>query len=297
MLAPTQDSLMSCFQRLGLEEDGGLAKQLVAHRLFSEVVEPPRMGRFTDLRLLGTGGMSRVYAARDPLHGGRDVALKVMRPAVSGGQARLVREARLAARLRHPNLVEVYELGVDPRGVFVVMELIEGPTFAAWLRAGTRDRAEILELLIGAGEALEAAHAEGVVHGDFKPCNLLIEQGERGRGRARVVDFGLARAYALTGTGRVSGTRGYVAPELLAGAEPGPRADIFAFCVTALEALVLSDGVHGALPRPVLRALLRGIETEPSARWASMAELLAELRAHLGHGPVRRWLAKTCGRG
>src|SRR5229473_831512 len=187
-----------------------------------EVAQEGRVGRYEIVRAIGAGGMGVVYAARDPkLH--RMVALKMLRPSGAGGatppelRERILREARAMARLSHPNVLAVYDVGELGDQVFLAMELVEGGTLTAWLRGGAgfardgpespggeagrpkvealvarRGWREVLEVFLAAARGLAAAHGAGLVHRDFKPDNVLFGSD----GRVRVTDFGLARAAA-----------------------------------------------------------------------------------------------------
>ena len=268
-----------------------------------------RLGRYVVEEPLGQGGMGMVYSARDPALG-RTVALKLLRPGLGGAEARarLVREARAMARLAHPNVLPLFELGTEDEQVFLAMERIEGPTLAAWLAERERPWREVLTLLLQAGEGLAAAHRAGLVHRDFKPGNVLVGAD----GRPRVTDFGLVCASGedggagtpepdgrLTQTGAAPGTPPYMSPEQHAGRAVDARGDQFSFCVTLYEAL---HGVRpfdsrarevGArwlrvkpvrdphLPRAVRRALDRGLSPRPEERFSSMDALLAALRLAL----------------
>ena len=217
-----------------------------------------RIGRFRVLDVIGQGGMGRVYAAYDPQLD-RRVALKVLlEPESSRGRPRLVREAHALAKLSHPNVVAVHEVGLVGQQCFVAMEHVRGMTLRQWLEENPRAQRNMkpaLELLLQAGRGLAAAHAAGIVHRDFTPRNVLIGAD----GRVRVADFGLAR-YArkaefpvdsppdaksrsgvptpdetLTRTGSVAGTLAYMAPEQLRGEAIDDKADQFAFCSVAWE--------------------------------------------------------------
>ena len=159
--------------------------------------EAPRpgqvIGRYQIQHRLGQGGVGAVYAAWDPQLG-RQVAVKLLRPDATGRAAekarlRLLREAQVIARLSHPHVITVYDVGVHRDEVFVVMELVDGGTLKTWLAAGRRSWRDILEVFLAAGRGLAAAHAAGLVHRDFKPDNVLLGKD----GRVRVADFGLAR--------------------------------------------------------------------------------------------------------
>src|SRR5689334_22389744 len=224
-------------------------------------------GRFKITRVLGEGGMGTVYVARD-MSLGREVAIKVHR---SGGALRLRREAVAMARLAHPNVVTVFEVGELAGRPFVVMEYVTGTTLRAWLAAEPRSVREILGAVIAAGEGLAAAHDAGLVHRDFKPENVLIGVD----GRARVGDFGLARgsksgenaaspqpqtlAADLTRDGAIVGTPAYMAPEQARGADVDARADQYAFCVVAWESLAGARPREGKLPARIRRVLERGL--------------------------------------
>ena len=244
------------------------ARAAIESKLFSGPPQPVRVGRYRVLGRIGSGGMGVVYRAHDP-ELARDVAVKVVNPETGAGhehaRARLVREARAMARLAHPNVIHVYDVGTVEDGVFIAMELVEGQSLAAWLAAEPRPWRQILELFVHAGRGLAAAHAAGVIHRDFKPHNVLVGTD----GRVRVGDFGLAggdaagptgphgavtepiepapdepaaldRASisgALTRTGMLLGTPKYMPPEQESGAPASARSDQFSFCVALYEAL------------------------------------------------------------
>ncbi|MBK8237804.1 MAG: serine/threonine protein kinase [Deltaproteobacteria bacterium] len=267
--------------------------------------------RFVLLRRLGAGGMGEVLLAYDP-ELDRKVAIKLMHRELgeANGDAGLLREARAAARLQHPNVVTIFDVGRAGDRLFVAMEYVEGRTLRAWLREQPRGRSEILLAFEQAGRGLVAAHDAGLVHRDFKPDNVLVGAD----GRVRVADFGIASLVASsdpsgsrTATAAVVGTPRYMAPEQYEGAEVDPRADQFAFCVSLWEALVgaapfvaasaaelaakLADGELASpprsLPRPLARALVRGLSVDPQRRFADMRELLDAL-AHVRTAPRRR---------
>lgn len=258
------------------------------------------LGRYVLLERLGAGGMGVVYAAYDP-ELERKVAVKLLRSdaadarAADEGQSRLLREAQAMARLSHPNVLPVFDVGVVGDRVFIAMELVEGCDARQWREAAARNWTQVLAVYLQAARGLSAAHAAGLVHRDFKPENVLVGAD----GRTRVTDFGLARAEAggpstlmgssslhsrVTQEGRVLGTPAYMAPEQWRGEPPDARADQFAFCVALWEALTGQrpfepDGAGGArrVPVRVRRALLRGLASSPEGRFASMAELVAAL--------------------
>ena len=231
------------------------------------------IGHFRIERELGRGGMGVVYEAFDPdLE--RKVAIKVVhdRAANSAAGARLLREAQAMARLAHPHVVAVHDVGTVDGQVFVVMELVAGDTLGKWLKT-PRSWREIVGALVQAGEGLAAAHAAGLVHRDFKPSNALVDHG----GRVRVGDFGLADGLANGSERVVAGTPGYMAPEQRDGEAVDARADQYAFAVTLREALqYVTKG-----PRRLRAAIARALQARPRDRFADMDELLDELRRTL----------------
>jgi tetratricopeptide (TPR) repeat protein/predicted Ser/Thr protein kinase len=258
------------------------------------------LGRYVVLETSGAGAMGVVYAAWDPqLH--RRVALKLLRPDPTSetqsepARSRLLREAQALARLSHPNVVTVHDVGTLDGEVFLAMEFVEGGTLRDWMQAGERAPREALALLRQAGEGLAAAHEAGLVHRDFKPDNVLVGSD----GRVRVTDFGLARAAAdetvaalprepthelqtlLTDTGALVGTPAYMAPEVRRGERADARSDLYSFAVTLHEALTgvrpRAGGRVRRMPARLERLIARGLADAPAARWPSMRALLAEL--------------------
>ncbi|MDB4966697.1 MAG: hypothetical protein JWN44_2386 [Myxococcales bacterium] len=214
------------------------------------------LGRYIVLGRLGGGGMGVVYSAYDP-ELDRKLAVKLLRPEVMADQSRLRREAQAMARLQHPNVIAVYDVGLFYDRVFVAMELVDGTTLARWLEEGQRSWAEVVEVFRQAGGGLAAAHAVGLVHRDFKLANVLIGHD----GRVRVVDFGLARSLGssseltdlpgltspasqsltlnetMTRTGALLGTPTYISPEQFRGEPADARSDQFSFSVALYRAL------------------------------------------------------------
>ncbi len=276
--------------------------------------ERARIGRFTVLRTLGEGGMGVVYAARDE-ELERVVAIKLLRDDggdSEGERRRLLREAKALARLSHPAVVTVHDVGVHEGHTFLAMELVDGETLDAWLRAGPgegRSWREVVSVYLGAGEGLAAAHAEGVVHRDFKPANVMV----RGDGRVVVLDFGLARgpraqradaghhgyvapqassgaraALGLTETGTIAGTPAYMSPEQFEGRRVTAASDQFSFCVA------LYEGLHGRRPfagqtvAELARNVTEGTRTSAPPR-ALPRELVAALDRGLSAAPEDRF--------
>ena len=267
----------------------------------------PEGGRYQIVRPIGAGGMGVVYEAKDlELH--RPVALKMLHASGDAGalRERLLGEARAMAKLSHPNVIAVHDVGTLGDSVFLAMELVEGQTLTGWLAQRRRGWREVLEMFLAAARGLAAAHAAGLVHRDFKPDNVLVGKD----GRARVTDFGLARTAAapLNGGSRdggtpvaasssLAGSPAYMAPEQMRAGPIDARADIFSFCVAlyqglfgtrpfagetvlALEQSILRGElrqVRAGVPGRVRRAVLRGLRAQPSDRYASMDALVAAL--------------------
>lgn len=259
----------------------------------SRTAGPSQLGRYTIKRMLGRGGVGAVYEAEDP-ELARKVAIKMLREDREGDTETLRHEAQALAKLVHPNVVTVHDVGVHEGEVYLVMQLVSGQTIDRWLATHRASADRIVELYRKAGEGLAAAHAAGLVHCDFKPGNILVDD----HGHVRVTDFGLAKM-VRTEPGpatsmHVAGTPAYMAPEQFAGIAT-PQSDQFAFCVALWEALagerpfddvpIDTDNVERPPPRrhPRIaarfgRVLERGMKDDPSARYGSMTELLAELK-------------------
>jgi tetratricopeptide (TPR) repeat protein/predicted Ser/Thr protein kinase len=288
------------------------------------------VGRYTVLSRLGAGGMGVVYVAYDP-ELDRKVALKLLRPGGSHkrpqARGRLLREAQALAKLAHPNVVTVHDVGEHEGEVWLAMELIDGHTLTEWRKHGPPHWTEILRVLLDAGRGVAAAHAAGLVHRDLKPGNVMVGRD----GRVRVMDFGLARvrgdepggepsppsqrlsaidvAAPLTRTRDVLGTPAYMAPEQWNGGAIDAQADQFSWCVMAWEALyhqrpfgeqalavITGDRIlepprtarRGRLPRWLRRGLERGLSQAPERRWPSMDALLHAMDQRRGRRRIRR---------
>ncbi|MBL9104752.1 MAG: tetratricopeptide repeat protein [Myxococcales bacterium] len=275
---------------------------------------PARLGRYLVIERIGAGGMGVVVAAYDP-ELERKLAIKLIRAdrAGSDARARLLREAQAMARLSHPNVVPVFDVGLVDDQVFVAMEFVRGQTLTKWLKAAPRPWREVLPLFIAVGRGLAAAHEAGMVHRDLKPDNVLVADN----GRVQVTDFGLARtaddaperldvdparasglAEDLTQTGTILGTPAYMAPEQFMGLAIDARTDQFAFCVSlyqglagqmpfrgsnveALGAAICTGRLHDPralrVPAWLRKVVLRGLRTDPAERWPDMPALLAAL--------------------
>lgn len=298
--------------------DRDLALARVERGLLGCSSGPIKLARFTVLHRLGRGGMGVVYAAYDP-ELEREVALKRIDEQAGamgrlGGRAQLLREARTAAVLNHPNVVTIYEVGTHEDSAYIAMELVEGPTLRAWQNEHRRGWRQILAMYASAGRGLVAAHAAGLIHRDFKPDNVLIGRD----GRPRVADFGLARSMPAPSTApmlgeaegapqciptSVAGTPCYMAPEQHEGQGIGPAADQFAFCVALYEAVygerpyertspdrMRRRGIrpappHTRVPTRLRRVLRRGLARDPKERWPTVSALLEQLEPLLTPAP------------
>ncbi len=286
------------------------------------------LGRYVVHRAVGRGGMGVVYGGVDPQLG-RRVAIKLVRddgkPAARFHD-RLQREALALARLCHPNIVVLFDIGRTEQGTFVAMEYVRGLNLRRWLRLEPRSVDQIIRVFSEAARGLAAAHEAGLVHRDFKPSNVMVTMDDR----VKVLDFGLARgtpsddpwlagtkegllSRRMTRADTVVGTTGYMPPEQLLGRQVSAASDQFAFCVALFEAL------HGARPFPgktpveqartyasglrnevaqrrdvpprVRRALERGMSLQVEERYPSMADLLADLAP----SPTRNHLRTAAG--
>jgi serine/threonine-protein kinase len=238
-------------------------------------------GRYRLERALGSGGMAVVYCARDE-ELSRTVAVKLLAEHLMEDREfrqRFLREARVAARLSHPNVVAIYDAGEDDGRPFIVMELVEGETLGNVLaRRGRLPPHEVVELGIQAAAGLAHAHARGLVHRDVKPHNLLI----RTDGVLKVADFGIARAVAsatrrLTSAGTILGTAAYLAPEQASGETVTAAADIYALGAVFYEALTGSAPFEGRTPFELLTARQRDAVVPVSDRAAGVPPALEEI--------------------
>jgi tetratricopeptide (TPR) repeat protein len=265
--------------------------------------------RYRIERVLGEGGMGRVYAAHDT-ELDRAVAVKVLRDDIGSAQLaeRLVRESRAMAKVSHPGVVTVYDVGRHEGHVFIAMELVAGTTLSRWLSEKPRGWREIVDVFHRAGQGLAAAHEAGLVHRDMKPENVLVTvEGERVKSVA-VSDFGIARAardasgsrdggagaardasaddLVRTATGALIGTPAYMAPEQLAGGVVDARADIFAFGVSLWEALYGARPYAGKTIAELAIAIERGAPVPPAStapKWIANA-----VRSAIDPDPAKR---------
>jgi len=274
--------------------------------------EPRTLGRYVVLDRLGQGGMGVVLRAYDR-ELDRPVALKVLHQGLDEQYAqRLRREAQAMARLSHPNVVQVYEVGEVEGQTFVAMELVKGTTLKEWMQQAPRPgwRA-CVELFVSLGAGLAAAHEGGLVHRDFKPGNAIIDE----KGRPRVLDFGLARQgdevddeartslrehadapetsleAALTETGTVLGTPAYMPPEQMTGGEVDARSDQFSFCVSLFEA-VYGERPYDGSSMMALMVSMRSGAVRPAPKGSDVPVALRKLLLRgLAVDPAERWPA------
>ncbi len=268
------------------------------------------------------GGMAVVYLGHD-LFLGRDVAIKRLRSQYAADptfRARFEREARAAASLSHPNIIDIYDVGEEDGLPYIVMELVRGQSLRDIIAAEAPFHPDdVAQLLLQVGPALDFAHEKGYVHRDIKPGNILIDE----HGRARVADFGIAKSLAdadLTDDGSGFGTAGYLAPEQAEGLMATPASDVYALGVVAFEMLTGEPpftaetpvGVamrhikerppapskkRPEVPRAVDGIVLRALEKDPTRRWPSagaFAQAMSKWRAGSAApaaGPTRRVVA------
>jgi hypothetical protein len=269
----------------GLSRDVGLA---ILFDVLDMGEQPTTVGRFEIREQLGRGGMGTVFRAYDP-ELERDVALKVLDGTVDDVGAEAVRkEARALARLAHPHVVGVYELGVEQDQVFLAMEFVPGRTVRQRVAGGPPpDTRELIDWFVQAGRGLQAAHEAGLIHRDIKPDNLLVADD----GRVRVADFGLACMADHTEAGEVAGTPTYMAPEVLSEGLASPASDQYAYCASLwrlLDPHSLLRSPDADIPLGIRQVLARGLAPEPSQRWPSMQALLDALVPSPEVGPTGR---------
>ncbi len=274
-------------------------------------------GRYETAERLGTGGMSNVYKATDRILE-RTVAVKILAEHLSDDErfvARFRREALAVAKLIHPNIVQVYDTGVDEGRHYIVMEYVEGRSGAQILqRQGPVEPEIAAEIGIQSCAGLDYAHRRGIIHRDVKPGNLMIVGGPVGGGEmvVKLTDFGIARAIEqtrITQVGSVVGTAAYLAPEQVRGEEATPATDVYALGVVLYQFLtgrlpyegsslaelavrqqnekpLPPDTYNSEVPETLGAAVLRALEGDPNRRYASADELAAGLRLGMEGGDV-----------
>jgi len=274
-------------------------------------------GRYETTAKLGTGGMSNVYKATDRILE-RTVAVKILAEHLSDDErfvARFRREALAVAKLIHPNIVQVYDTGIDEGRHYIVMEYVEGRSGAQILqRHGPVEPETAAEIGIQACAGLDYAHRRGIIHRDVKPGNLMVVGGPVGGGEmvVKLTDFGIARAIEqtrITQVGSVVGTAAYLAPEQVRGEEATPATDVYALGVVLYQFLtgrlpyegsslaelavrqqnekpLPPDTYNSEVPETLGAAVLRALEGDPNRRYGSADELAAGLRLGLEGGDV-----------
>ena len=280
-----------------------------------------RLGPYEIVAPLGAGGMGEVFRARD-MRLERDVAIKVLPHAASAdpaARARLLREARLASRLNHPNVCTIHEVGEAEGQTFIVMEVVEGESLGDRLARGALPCGELLRYGIQVADALSHAHGHGVLHRDLKSANVVVTAD----GRAKVLDFGLAKQMAgpddaeattlsraaLTAEGTLAGTLAYMAPEQLRGQAADARSDLWSLGVvlyemaggerpfratvtTALAAdIQYKEPVpprrsHPNIPPALEHVILRCLKKRPEERYQTAGEVMSDLQAIAANAPV-----------
>lgn len=275
------------------------------------------ISRYMLVERIGLGGMGVVWSAYDP-ELDRKLAIKLLRPRTDRGlgdlaRTRLIREAQVMARINHPNVIKVHDVGEHDGQVFLAMEFVQGKTLGRWVRATRRSWRAIVAMFVQAGRGLAAAHRVDLVHRDFKPANVLIGPD----GRARVLDFGLARSVErsddevpqsrswsasriqhfepnplvtpLTRTGSMLGTPAYMAPEQFEGGQFDARTDQFSFCVALWEALYQRRPFAGATIEELRQAVCGGKLVSPPSDSRVPGVIDRALRRGLSVDPAARW--------
>src|SRR5271154_4697365 len=262
-----------------------------------------QLGSYLIDSVIGRGGMSVVYRARHTRLG-MWVALKVLAPQLGsddGFRERFLREAQMAAGVDHPNVIPIHDMGVHEGSLYIVMRYVSGGDLKAMLAAGSIEPAVMLRVLTPVAQALDAAHARGLVHRDVKPANVLIQRSPGGEiEHVYLTDFGIAKSSAaltgLTGTGVFIGTIEYMAPEQMESREVSAQTDVYALGTTIYQCLCgrlpfhreLSEGarppvgepdpisaLQPGLPAELDDVLARALARNPVERYASCGELMS----------------------
>jgi len=289
--------------------DPHAARQVTQAPTTDEPEVPTRVGRYTIVRRLGAGGMGTVWSAYDDALD-RRVAIKVLVSDRRGtdSRERMLREAKALARLNHPNVVQVFEVGELGDDVYLAMEYVVGESLHTWLEQ-PRDLPAILDAFIQAGRGLQAVHGARLVHRDFKPHNVVVGED----GRVRLIDFGIARLAAdsatdaapidldatpawvdasldrLTRTGQFVGTPAFMAPEQLRSMAVDPRADQFSFCVSLFRAAYRTPPFLGDKVGALALNVFAGNVVDPGRVQGVPPALFPILRRSLEVEPTARW--------
>ncbi|MEU0879050.1 serine/threonine-protein kinase [Lentzea sp. NPDC005914] len=239
-------------------------------------------GRYRTIRELGRGGMGVVWLAEDQVIG-RRVALKELR---TNEVERVLSEARTAGRLNSPNVVAIHDVITDNGVTYIVMELVEAPTLTDLMARRTFTEDEVASIGLQTLNALEAAHAAGIVHRDVKPSNIMVASD----GTVKLTDFGIARAMddpGLTATGGIMGSPGYMAPELFAGRQPSPASDLWALGATMFHAI---EG-HSPFQRDTTAATMHAIMYDEPVIRRARGPLVNVITGLLHQDPAQRLTA------
>ncbi|MFM8534539.1 MAG: protein kinase domain-containing protein [Acidimicrobiia bacterium] len=249
---------------------------------------PDAIGKYRVIRHLGDGGMGAVFLGHDAAID-REVAIKLVRADDQALRRRFQSEAQSAGRLKHANIVTVYEYGEFEGGPYIAMEYIEGSTISQLVDRGQpHSVSERLALLIQACQGLAYAHRAGVTHRDIKPSNLMVDR----EGVVKIVDFGIARTSGrdLTVTGRVVGTPAYMAPEQIQGAETDHRSDIFSMGIVVFEFLSGQVAFPGDSDFAVINRIVSGAPNTFSHPDAQLRQLIQPVIAKaLARDPEERY--------
>jgi serine/threonine-protein kinase len=251
-----------------------------------------RLGKYEILRLLGAGGMGAVYEAAH-VEIGKHVAIKVLGPAVAaipGARARFLREAQLTTRVRHPNIVDVTDMGNENGQTYLVMELLRGEDLARRLsRTGPLSTREIADIMLPVCAAVVAAHQAGITHRDLKPQNIFLAVSQNSV-QPKVLDFGISKgtdtgsAGTLTGTGAMIGTPFYLAPEqILDNRSAGPASDQYALGVILYETLTGHRPFDAENLFVVLQAIVAGSPRRPRERRPEISVEMEEVVVRAMH--------------
>lgn len=264
------------------------AEALIDGEADPQLAPGAKLGPYEIDGLLGSGGMGKVYRARDTRLT-RSVAIKIAHERFSG---RFEREARSISALNHPNVCTLYDVGPN----YLVLELLEGETLAERLRRGALPVKTTLQFALQIADALVSAHALGIIHRDLKPGNVMITKSG-----VKVLDFGLAKSpmdATLTGSQTLMGTPAYMAPEQRQGAPSNERTDIFAFGLMLCEmftgkSLTAGQQIPESVPQECRAVVAKCIAPDPGERWQSVKDLKAVLEWVGNSEPSREDRAKT----